>query len=71
MKSSLGNGIAAAFVWRLAAVLSQFSACGLSGPLGDRKIEPVIYDKISLNTYPSALSRAGIKRLRRDASRAQ
>jgi hypothetical protein len=59
MKSSLGNGIATAFVCGIAAVLSQFSACGLSGPFGDQKIEPVIYDKISLTTYPNALSRAG------------
>lgn len=59
MKSSLGNAIATALVLSIAASLSQFSACGLSGPLGDHKIEPVIYDKISLTTYPSALSRAG------------
>jgi len=59
MKSTVANGIGAILVLGIVAALSQLSACGLSGPLGDEKIEPVIYDKISLTTYPNDLSRAG------------
>jgi hypothetical protein len=59
MKSTVANGIATALVLCVAIALSQLTACGLSGPLGNQKIEPVIYDKISLTTYPNDLSRAG------------
>lgn len=59
MKSTVAYGIGTILVLGIVAALSQLSACGLSGPLGDEKIEPVIYDKISLTTYPNDLSRAG------------
>jgi hypothetical protein len=59
MKSTVADCMATALVLGIVAALSQLTACGLSGPLGDQKIEPVIYDKISLTTYPNDLSRAG------------
>lgn len=39
--------------------MSQMSGCGLAGGLGDRQIMPVIYQRIALTTYPSALWVAG------------
>lgn len=59
MKSSAVNGIATVLVLGTVATLLQLSACGLPGGIDDQKIQPVIYDKIVLTTYPDALSRAG------------
>jgi len=60
MKSPVAAGIAAVHgVAIVAAILLPLSACGFLGSIDDQKIQPAIYDKIALTTYPDVLSGAG------------